>query len=141
MAEKSLYGKNEHRPKKGFVKRTQALRSFFCKFSTSSGTVGFRCFSSALSKPVVAAWLIFGVLLKAWKSQKGSMRRKPQISATAKVKSKCTLRERLQETPEPHSKYPIISPELIEKLHFFGLSGAGIKYGIKKRNNRIDGVG
>ncbi len=69
------------------------------------------------------------------------MRRKPQISATAKVRSKSTLRERLQETPEPHSKYPIISPELIEKLHFSGLSGLGIRYAIKKGNNRIDGVG
>jgi hypothetical protein len=27
------------------------------------------------------------------------------------------LRERLQETPEPHSRIPIISPEFIEKLH------------------------
>ncbi len=26
------------------------------------------------------------------------------------------MRERLQETPEPHSRNPIISPEFIEKL-------------------------
>jgi hypothetical protein len=32
------------------------------------------------------------------------------------VRSKFTLRERLQETPEPHSRNPIISPGLIEKL-------------------------
>ena len=44
------------------------------------------------------------------------MRRKPQISTSAKVRSKSTLRESLQETPEPHSKNPIISPGLIEKL-------------------------
>jgi len=42
--------------------------------------------------------------------------RKPQISPTAKVKSKSTLRERLRETPEPHSRNPIISPGLFEKL-------------------------
>jgi len=30
----------------------------------SSGTVGFSYFSPALSKPVVVAWLIFGVLPK-----------------------------------------------------------------------------
>jgi hypothetical protein len=47
------------------------------------------------------------------------IRRKPQISTTAKVRSKCTLRERLQETPEPHSRNPIISPGLIEKLPIF----------------------
>jgi hypothetical protein len=41
---------------------------------------------------------------------------KPQISPTAKLRSKFTLRERLQETPEPHSRNPIISPGLIEKL-------------------------
>jgi len=39
-----------------------------------------------------------------------------QISATAKIRSKSTLRERLQETPEPHSRNPISSPGLIEKL-------------------------
>ena len=39
------------------------------KFSISSGTVGFSCFSPALSKPVVVAWLIFGVLPKPWRSQ------------------------------------------------------------------------
>jgi len=44
------------------------------------------------------------------------IRRKPQISTTAKVRSKFTLRERLQETPKPHSRNPIISPGLIEKL-------------------------
>jgi hypothetical protein len=44
------------------------------------------------------------------------MRRKPQISTTAKVRGKSTLRERLQETPEPHPRNPIISPGLIEKL-------------------------
>jgi len=43
------------------------------------------------------------------------IRRKPQISTTAEVRGKFTLRERLQETPEPHSRNPIISPELIEK--------------------------
>jgi hypothetical protein len=41
--------------------------------------------------------------------------RKPQISPTAKVRSKSTLRERLQETPEPHSKNAISSPGLFEK--------------------------
>jgi hypothetical protein len=46
------------------------------------------------------------------------IRRKPQISATGKVRCKSHLRERLQETPEPHSRYPIISPGLIEKLGF-----------------------
>jgi hypothetical protein len=44
------------------------------------------------------------------------IRRKPQISTTAKVRGKFTLRERLQETPEPHSRNTIISPGLIEKL-------------------------
>jgi len=44
------------------------------------------------------------------------IRRKPQISTTANVRSKFTLRERLKQTPEPHSRNPIISPELIEKL-------------------------
>jgi len=44
------------------------------------------------------------------------IRRKPQISTTANVGSKFTLRERLQETPEPHSRNSIISPGLIEKL-------------------------
>ncbi len=44
------------------------------------------------------------------------IRRKPQISTTANVRSKFTLRERLQETPEPHSRNPLISPGLIEKL-------------------------
>jgi hypothetical protein len=52
----------------------------------SSSTVGFGCFLKALSKPA------------------------------AKVKSKSPLRERLQETPESHSKYSIISPGLTEKL-------------------------
>ncbi len=37
-------------------------------------------------------------------------------SATAKVRRKSALRERLQETPEPHSRNPIISPGLIENL-------------------------
>jgi len=46
----------------------------------------------------------------------GFIRRKPQISTTAEVKGKFTLRERRKETPEPHSKNPIISPEFIEKL-------------------------
>jgi len=46
----------------------------------------------------------------------GLIRRKPQISTTANVRRKFTLRERLQETPESHSRNPIISPELIEKL-------------------------
>jgi len=35
---------------------------------------------------------------------------------SANVRRKFTLRERLQETPESHSRNPIISPELIEKL-------------------------
>jgi hypothetical protein len=39
-------------------------------------------------------------------------RRKPKISATAKERCKSLLRERLQETPEPHSSYPIVSPGL-----------------------------
>ena len=47
--------------------------------------------------------------------------RKPQISDTAKVRSKFTLRERLQETPKPHSGNPIISPELIENLQISNL--------------------
>jgi hypothetical protein len=46
----------------------------------------------------------------------GLIRRKPQISTTAEVRGKFILRERLQETPEPHSGNPIISPEFIEKL-------------------------
>jgi hypothetical protein len=46
----------------------------------------------------------------------GLIRRKPQISTTANVRRKFTLRERLQETPESHSRNPIISPEIIEKL-------------------------
>jgi len=46
----------------------------------------------------------------------GLIRRKPQISTTANVRRKFTLRERLQETPESHPRNPIISPELIEKL-------------------------
>jgi hypothetical protein len=45
----------------------------------------------------------------------GFIRRKPQISTTAEVRGKFTLRERLQETPEPHSRILIISPGLIEK--------------------------
>jgi hypothetical protein len=44
------------------------------------------------------------------------IRRKPQISTTAEVRGKFTLREPLQETPEPHSRNPIISPGIIEKL-------------------------
>jgi hypothetical protein len=92
------------------------FRTSKSKVSISSGTVGFSCFSPALSKPVVVAWLIFGVLPKAPRSQQGFMRRKPQISTTAKVRGKSTLRERLQETPEPHPRNPIISPGLIEKL-------------------------
>jgi len=36
-----------------------------------------------------------------------------QISATAKMRSKFTLRERLQETPEPHSRNLIILPDLL----------------------------
>jgi len=32
------------------------------------------------------------------------------------MRGKFTLRERLQETPEPHSRNPIISSEFIEKL-------------------------
>jgi hypothetical protein len=47
------------------------------------------------------------------------IRRKPQISATAKVRSKSILRERRRETPEPHSRTPIISPGLIEKSLIF----------------------
>jgi len=46
----------------------------------------------------------------------GFIGRKPQISATAEMRDKFTLRERLQETPEPHSRNPVISPEFIEKL-------------------------
>jgi len=42
--------------------------------------------------------------------------RKPQISPTAKMRSKSILRERLQETPEPHSRNLVISPGLIEKV-------------------------
>jgi hypothetical protein len=42
--------------------------------------------------------------------------RKPKISTTAEVRSKFTLRERLQETPELHYKNPIISPEFVEKV-------------------------
>jgi len=52
------------------------------------------------------------------------IRRKPQISTTANVRSKFTLRERLQETPEPHSRNPIIPPGLIEKLHSRPLKNA-----------------
>jgi len=44
------------------------------------------------------------------------IRRKPQISATAKVRGKSLLRERLRETPEPHFRNLFISPGLIEKL-------------------------
>jgi len=47
--------------------------------------------------------------------------RKPQISATAKERRKFTLRERLQETPKPHFRNSVISPGLIEKLHFLSL--------------------
>jgi hypothetical protein len=39
-----------------------------------------------------------------------------QISATAKVRRKSHLRERLQETPETHSRKAIISPGFIENL-------------------------
>ncbi|MBL7211355.1 MAG: hypothetical protein ISS61_03115 [Desulfobacteraceae bacterium] len=46
----------------------------------------------------------------------GLIRRKPQIPTTANVRRKFTLRERLKETPKPHSRNPIISPGLIEKL-------------------------
>jgi len=46
----------------------------------------------------------------------GLIRRKSQISTTANVRRKFTLRERLKETPKPHSRNPIISPGLIEKL-------------------------
>jgi len=42
--------------------------------------------------------------------------RKLKISTTAEVRNKFTLRERLQETPEFHSKNPIISLEFVEKL-------------------------
>jgi len=49
----------------------------------------------------------------------GFIRRKPQISTTAEVRGKFTLRERRKEIPEPPSRIAIISPELIEKLHFF----------------------
>jgi len=45
--------------------------------------------------------------------------RKPQISSTAKVRSKSTLRERLQEAPKPHSNNPISFPEFVEKLNRF----------------------
>jgi len=55
----------------------------------------------------------------------GFIRRTPQISTTAEVRGKFTLRERLQETPEPHSRNPIISPEFIEKLPLFGLKKSG----------------
>jgi hypothetical protein len=51
----------------------------------------------------------------------GFIGRKPQISTTAEVRGKFTLRERLQETPEPHSRNPIISPEFIEKLFLLQL--------------------
>jgi len=44
------------------------------------------------------------------------IRRKPQISTTAEGRNKFILRERRKETAEPHSRNPIISPELIEKL-------------------------
>jgi hypothetical protein len=46
----------------------------------------------------------------------GFIRRKSQISTTAEGRGKFTLRERPQETPEPHSRIPIISSEFIEKL-------------------------
>jgi hypothetical protein len=36
------------------------------------------------------------------------------------VRGKFTLREHLQETPEPHSRNPKISPEFIEKLRSKG---------------------
>ena len=39
------------------------------KFSISSETVGVSCFFPALSKPVVVAWLIFGVLPEERRSQ------------------------------------------------------------------------
>jgi len=49
----------------------------------------------------------------------GFIGRKPQISTTAEMRGKFTLRERLQKTPEPHSRNPVISPDFIEKLHIF----------------------
>jgi hypothetical protein len=55
------------------------------------------------------------------------IRRKPQISTTANVRSKFTLRERLQETPKPHSRNLILSPELIEKFQNF-LAGQTIDH-------------
>ncbi|MBL7213237.1 MAG: hypothetical protein ISS61_12735 [Desulfobacteraceae bacterium] len=48
--------------------------------------------------------------------QIGFIGRKPQISTTAEVRSKFTLRERRKETPEPHSRNLVPSLELIEKL-------------------------
>jgi hypothetical protein len=43
--------------------------SSILEFSIISGTVGFSRFFPALSKPVVVAWLIFGLLPKPWRSQ------------------------------------------------------------------------
>jgi hypothetical protein len=56
---------------------------------------------------------------KSMKKLIGFRRRKPQISATAKMRSKPTLRERRKETPEPHSINPVISSELIESTISF----------------------
>jgi len=88
--------------------------------------VTFGHFLKALSKPAVEAWLIFGALPKARRSigvhqEKTSpswraYEPEAQISATAKVRRKFTLRERLQETPEPHTRKAIISPGFIENL-------------------------
>jgi len=48
----------------------------------------------------------------------GGNRRKPQISATAKMMCKSTLRERFQETAKPHSKNAgLVLPELLRSYY------------------------
>jgi len=60
--------------------------------------------------------------------QIGFIGRKPQISTTTKGRSKFTLRERLKETPEPHSRNLVPSLELIEKLPLiFGAGHPGVR--------------
>ena len=65
-----------------------------------------------------------------------------QISASAKVRSKFTLSERLQKTPESHSRNSIISPGLIEKLPVFDLlPGIEVVVGDRADNEAKEGGG
>jgi len=73
-----------------------------------------------LSKPVVGAWPIFGVLPKAWRGSWEHPEKPPNISHCQNEELIHFERAPSRNSRTPLQKPPVISPKLIEKLPFYG---------------------